>query len=112
MEGDKNGHVVQDVNVDEKLVIVAPFQHSKRKQIMVILLFFLCYFLLLFLLETWLSYRWHLSNEFAYEEFYSKPFHYKLDPFSYVETKNGKTPISRHKANYIYLNRNNYDDVI
>ena len=89
MELGKNGFVIKAGQVDEKFVIVAPFQHSKRKQIIIILLFFFGYFLFLFFLETWLSQRWRISNEFAYEEFYSKPFHYKLDPFSYVETKNG-----------------------
>ena len=65
-----------------------PFQHSKRTQFGLIVLFFSSCFLFLFMLES------RLTDEqeklaFDYKEFYLRPFHYKLDPFSYVELKNG-----------------------
>ena len=62
----------------ETVILVPYYQHSKRKQFAVIFVFFVGYLSLLFLLETWLSQRWQQTNEFAYKEFYSKPFHYKL----------------------------------
>lgn len=63
-------------------------QHSVRIQVTVVLLFFAFFSLFLFLLE------WKLTEdrrklEFDYKEFYLRPFHYKLDPFSYVELRNG-----------------------
>jgi hypothetical protein len=70
---------LENNDASQETVVIAPFyQHSKRKQLAVIFLFFVGYFFLLFLLETWLSQQWQATNEFAYKEFYSKPFHYKL----------------------------------
>lgn len=64
------------------------FQHSRRMQYTVVLLFFTCCFVFLFILEARLANQ-QKQLEFAYKEFYLRPFHYKLDPFSYVELKNG-----------------------
>jgi cell division protein FtsB len=65
-----------------------PFQHSKRMQMALVLLFFVSCFTFLFVLENRLAEQ-QKQLEFAYKEFYLRPFHYKLDPFSYVELKNG-----------------------
>ena len=45
-------------------------------------------FLFLFVLESKLTER-HKELSFDYREYYLRPFHYKLDPFTYVELKNG-----------------------
>lgn len=63
-------------------------QHSKRVQLAMCGLFFSSCFAFLFVLEARLSEQ-QRELEFNYKEFYLRPFHYKLDPFSYVELKNG-----------------------
>lgn len=63
-------------------------QHSHRMQMFMCVLFFTSCFAFLFVLESKLTQQ-QKALEFAYKEFYLRPFHYKLDPFSYVELKNG-----------------------
>jgi len=62
--------------------------HSKRIQVFMILAFLGSCFLFLFVLESKLTER-HKELSFDYREYYLRPFHYKLDPFTYVELKNG-----------------------
>lgn len=54
-----------------------PFQHSKRMQLALVLLFFVSCFTFLFVLEARLAEQ-QRQLEFAYKEFYLRPFHYKL----------------------------------
>lgn len=63
-------------------------QHSQRVQMLLCTLFFVSCFAFLFVLESKLAEQ-QRELAFAYKEFYLRPFHYKLDPFSYVELKNG-----------------------
>lgn len=81
---------MENKSKEDKVSSTAKFfaQHSKRMQIGICALFFLSCLLFLFVLEAKLAEQ-QSRLEFAYKEFYLRPFHYKLDPFSYVELKNG-----------------------
>lgn len=75
---------------DEVKVIKNGFltKHSTRMQVFICVLSFLSCLVLLFAIEAKLTNQ-QRQLEFAYREFYLRPFHYKLDPFSYVELEKG-----------------------
>ena len=62
--------------------------HSKRIQVFMIFAFLGSCFLFLFVLESKLTERYK-ELSFDYKEYYLRPFHYKLDPFTYIELKYG-----------------------
>lgn len=57
--------------------LTVPFKHSKRMQMALVGLFFVSCFTFLFVLENRLAEQ-QKQLEFAYKEFYLRPFHYKL----------------------------------
>lgn len=84
MEATLIGNESQRVSTSSKFFA----QHSKKMQLGICVLFFLSCLAFLFVLETKLAAQ-QRQLEFAYKEFYLRPFHYKLDPFSYVELNHG-----------------------
>jgi len=63
-------------------------RQSKRAQLTVLGVFFVTCFSILFYLEGKME-KFEKELEFGYREFYQRPFHYMLDPFTYVGLKDG-----------------------
>ena len=63
--------------------LAVPFKHSKRMQMALVVLFFVSCFTFLFVLENRLAEQ-QRQLEFAYKEFYLRPFHYKLVCYLYL----------------------------
>lgn len=64
------------------------FKHSKRLQWASLFVFFAICFGVLFYLEGKME-HYEKELKFGYRDFYQKPFHYMLDPFTYVGLKDG-----------------------